>query len=46
MNTLRELATRLTVLTGKDLQALKGGGGGSGDPPPPPPGDWGWPEDN
>ena len=39
MNTLRDLATSLCVLTGKDLQAIKGGNGGTGtgDPPPPPP---------
>ncbi|MGB0931218.1 MAG: hypothetical protein ACPGVB_10600 [Chitinophagales bacterium] len=45
MKTLQELATSLSVLTGKDLLALTGGGPGSGDPPPPPPGNWGNPGD-
>ncbi len=34
MKTFQELSKTVTVLTGRDLQVLKGG---SGDPPPPPP---------
>ena len=35
MKTLQKLAKTVSVITGKDLQALKGG---TGDPPPAPPG--------